>query len=530
MVGHGEKAMSRRLTIQLAAAVIVAGAAALTGPVAALADDDTPPVGADVYTNAAVLTPNKTFAYSNTGYTATAEPYSATSAKRCDTTNAAMQTTIWFKVIGTGGRIVLSTGGYSTVDTVLARYFPNQLPSEASADFCNDDFLGTNGGSEMQLATTIPGAVYYTQWGVCDPSVTMCGATSGKIGVTAITNDARDHPDTGTGTRSNVGAFADSGETLSCDGAAYGRTVWFKWTAPANGRATFSASGFDTVMSAYLGAGATPTACNDDAGSVLRSEVSLDVQQGQEWLIQVGGKQFAPSSYGQDNFSYATTFTPAAPTSDADGDTFARAPGPDCDDANATIHPGAVDVPFDGIDQDCKGGDNKDRDGDGYAAKPYGPDCNDANKAVNPGAKERRGNWVDENCDKRAAAGTSATQPDVACAGCSILGGAVRFGAFRMGRVHAGDVVIVRCHGSKRCPKTVRKVVKKKKRTITVRYHHALPRRTAIVEIFVERPASNVFGFYLRYRSGKRKAGCSSPPASQHSGAPRNPHIVACPT
>jgi hypothetical protein len=81
---------------------------------------------------------------------------------------------------------------------------------------------------------------------------------------------------------------------------------------------------------------------------------------------------------------------------DADGDGVRRPA--DCDDTNPAIHPGAVDTPDDGIDQDCSGTDatNLDVDGDG---SPRPQDCNDANAAIHPGAKEIAGNGVDENCD-----------------------------------------------------------------------------------------------------------------------------------
>jgi Putative metal-binding motif len=74
-----------------------------------------------------------------------------------------------------------------------------------------------------------------------------------------------------------------------------------------------------------------------------------------------------------------------------------RAPA-DCNDANPSIHPGAFDVPDDGVDQDCSGADatNLDRDGDGF---PRPQDCNDRNRRVHPGAREIAGNSVDENCD-----------------------------------------------------------------------------------------------------------------------------------
>ena len=81
---------------------------------------------------------------------------------------------------------------------------------------------------------------------------------------------------------------------------------------------------------------------------------------------------------------------------DADGDGVRRPA--DCNDANPGLRPGAIDVPDDGVDQDCSGTDasNLDRDGDG---SPRPQDCNDADAAIRPGAREVVGNGVDENCD-----------------------------------------------------------------------------------------------------------------------------------
>ena len=73
----------------------------------------------------------------------------------------------------------------------------------------------------------------------------------------------------------------------------------------------------------------------------------------------------------------------------------------DCDDTNAAINPGASEIPYDGIDQDCSGADLTDVDGDGYISTSVsgGTDCNDNNAAVNPGAAEICGNEIDDNCN-----------------------------------------------------------------------------------------------------------------------------------
>lgn len=97
---------------------------------------------------------------------------------------------------------------------------------------------------------------------------------------------------------------------------------------------------------------------------------------------------------------------------DADGDGFGSSvalgcfcsppPGSstnnsDCNDTNASIHPGAPE-PCDLIDNDCNGiiDDAPDADGDGFNACI---DCDDGNSAVHPGALEICADGLDNDCN-----------------------------------------------------------------------------------------------------------------------------------
>jgi hypothetical protein len=79
---------------------------------------------------------------------------------------------------------------------------------------------------------------------------------------------------------------------------------------------------------------------------------------------------------------------------DADGD--GQVAPPDCDDADPTVFVGAVEVPYDGVDQDCDGVDLSDADGDG---SPYPDDCDDLDPTRHPEATEVPYDTIDQDCD-----------------------------------------------------------------------------------------------------------------------------------
>ena len=84
---------------------------------------------------------------------------------------------------------------------------------------------------------------------------------------------------------------------------------------------------------------------------------------------------------------------------DADNDGYSTCDG-DCDDSLSLANPGRPEVAYNGIDDDCVGGDLVDVDGDGYISDVVsgGTDCNDDLSSINPGQPEVCGG-ADENCN-----------------------------------------------------------------------------------------------------------------------------------
>ncbi|MEM6928786.1 MAG: putative metal-binding motif-containing protein, partial [Myxococcota bacterium] len=83
---------------------------------------------------------------------------------------------------------------------------------------------------------------------------------------------------------------------------------------------------------------------------------------------------------------------------DEDGDGVTVGDG-DCDDTDPQVFPGRVEVPYDGIDNDCVGGDLADIDGDGFtAAQLGGPDCDDTDPDVAPDKPDAPYDGRDSDC------------------------------------------------------------------------------------------------------------------------------------
>ena len=117
-----------------------------------------------------------------------------------------------------------------------------------------------------------------------------------------------------------------------------------------------------------------------------------------------------------DSDGYGDAADPGTPVIGACGAGFSTNNG-DCDDGNSSVNPGATEVVADAIDQDCNGGDvcYADNDSDGFGSNstvlsldldcndagesPNNFDCNDANASIYPGASEIVADGIDEDCD-----------------------------------------------------------------------------------------------------------------------------------
>ena len=83
---------------------------------------------------------------------------------------------------------------------------------------------------------------------------------------------------------------------------------------------------------------------------------------------------------------------------DDDGDGYSEVQG-DCDDNDHLVHPLAVEICGDGVDNNCNGSTDSaepDEDGDGFG--PCNGDCDDDDPAISPAAEEVP-DGIDNNCD-----------------------------------------------------------------------------------------------------------------------------------
>jgi Ca2+-binding RTX toxin-like protein len=205
---------------------------------------------------------------------------------------------------------------------------------------------------------------------------------------------------------------------------------------------------------------------------------------------------------------------------DADGD-GATKPA-DCDDRNPAIRPGVVDVPENGVDEDCSGADaeNLDRDADGFL-RPG--DCDDANRAINPGARDIPGNRVDEDC--KAGPAPFPLLGSLATGVFDFPGRFTRVISINIRRPRKGSKLRITCRG-RGCPfrsRTRRITRNRSKQVIKRPLGKARLRKGTRLELRLTKP--NTVGFFVRFtiRQGRfpaRTERCLPPGAKRPSRCP----------
>jgi PASTA domain len=197
---------------------------------------------------------------------------------------------IWYEwTAPAAGHATFSTCS-SPVDTLLGVYtgtaVDNLAEVAADADGCGD-----------QSRASFPASAGTTYRIAVDGVDGETGAIELQFNLAPPNDDFADAAgltgETGSTSGTNVGASTEDAEPEHYFGIGY-PSVWFSWTAPSSGWATFETcgSGFDTVLAAYVGSTLgelTEVASNDDAVCWPGSRITFEAAAGTVYLIAVAG-------------------------------------------------------------------------------------------------------------------------------------------------------------------------------------------------------------------------------------------------
>jgi Calx-beta domain/FG-GAP-like repeat len=257
-----------------------------------ISNDDGNFIPNDFFANRTTLTGNSaTGAASNVGATGeTGEP-------NIEATSTPTNSVWWTWTATADGTVDLNTIG-SNFDTTLGVYTGSTV-SNLTTIASNDDIVaGVNRVSQVSFAAT-RGTVYQIAVDGFEAYTGDVNLALNFIPVAANNNFANRATLTGNSvktTANNIGATGETGEPDNAGLSNPINSVWWSWTATANGNVTISTAGsdFDTTLGVYTGSSVsalTTIASNDDVenGVIRNSIVNFYAVRGTTYQISVDG-------------------------------------------------------------------------------------------------------------------------------------------------------------------------------------------------------------------------------------------------
>jgi hypothetical protein len=209
-------------------------------------------------------------------------------------------TSVWYSwTAPASGMVVFDTFG-SDIDTMLGIYTGSSV-SALTQVAANDDASGQTqseasfnavAGTRYMIAVDgwQHGGSIHLKWRQPTPPPTQAPANDNFANAMPLSGA------TGSAAAvSSVYATREAGEPIHA-GYRGDTSVWYAWTAPANGTVTFDTFGsdIDTMLGIYTGTGVsalTQVAANDDANGTSQSQAGFTAVAGTRYMVAVDGWQ-----------------------------------------------------------------------------------------------------------------------------------------------------------------------------------------------------------------------------------------------
>jgi hypothetical protein len=290
-----------------------------------------------------------------------------------------LKSTNWYEFTGTGDPVVVRVRGNWLFGAVLYRSRA-PLASPLAEDALSCSRIGFDGLDARMEADTEPGTRYLVQvgdWKYFGQKVAgrFYLLNVAKVALNRTRARAVEMPLSSPVRINNFGGSLESpAPTCSNSRGTFegGRSVWGKVEVPAVGSLHVAVEPEEVSFSGpamillYPEGGTSPVACSVGPLSVagnLTTELNSSVLPGR-YSVQLMTAVKSPENPAVSNEERWRVTASFLPNLDIDGDGYFR-PG-DCRDDNPAVHPDAVDISDNGVDENCDGEDaRRDTDKDG---------------------------------------------------------------------------------------------------------------------------------------------------------------------